>query len=49
MLIKRENKHYLLFEIEYSSFVKTQVPFAQGCFVLCLVEIGPLVLEEKMM
>ena len=30
------------------SFEQTLIPFTQGCFVLSLVEIGPLVLEKKM-
>ena len=29
------------------SFEQTLIPFAQGCFVSSLVEIGPVVLEKK--
>ena len=29
------------------SFVNTRIPFTQGCFVACLVEIGSVVLEKK--
>ena len=30
------------------SFEQTRIPFTQGCFVECLVEIGQVVLEKKM-
>ena len=33
--------------IECFLFVKTWIPFIQGCFVLSLVEICPVVLEKK--
>ena len=34
--------------IECSLFVKTCIPFNEGSFVPCLVEIGPVVPEKKM-
>ena len=30
------------------SFEQTLIPSTKGCFVLCLVEIGPVVLEQKL-
>ena len=38
-----------LFEEERGpSFEKILIPFTQGCFMLSLVEISPVVLEKKM-
>ena len=36
---------FFFFRIGWSSFVKTCIPFAQGCFVA--IETGPVVVEKK--
>ena len=48
MLIKRrENSLSTLRELKGLSFERTWIHFTQGCFVPSLIEIGPVVLEEK--
>ena len=47
MLIMKKNI-YLFIRIEWSLFVRTRVPFTQGCFVPSLFEIGTLVLAKNM-
>ena len=44
ILIKRE---FSFLSIEKSLFVKSWIPFTQGCFVPCLVEIGSVDVEKK--
>ena len=36
---------FFLFRIGWSSFLKTCIPFAQGCFIA--IETGPVVVEKK--
>ena len=43
ILIERKNPH----ELNVSSFEQVWIPFTQGCCVADLVEIGPMVLEQK--
>ena len=45
--VDSENKEKTLWEFIGSSFEQTWISFTQGCFVQSLVEIGPVVLEEK--
>ena len=48
MLIKRRKiPLFTLRELTGSSFEQTLIRFTQGCIVLSLVEIGPLVQENK--
>ena len=49
--VNKEKKKTLLTSWKFigSSFERTWIPFTQGCFVLSLVEIGPLVLEKKIL
>ena len=47
--IDSENKEKTLWEFIGSSFEQTWIPFTQGCFVPRLVEIGPVVLEKKIL
>ena len=47
MLIKREKKLSLIWELNVSFFFKSWIPFSQGCFAPSLVEIGPMVMEKK--
>ena len=47
-LIQRIMKKTLWEFIGYS-FEQTWIPFTQGCFVPRLVEIGPMVLEKKIL
>ena len=50
MLIKREKKKSsLVWELNVSFFFKSWIPFSQGCFAPSLVEIGPMVLEKKIL
>ena len=46
--LKRKKLSISFMIIERSLFVKPWVPFTKGCFVSCLVETGPVVLEKKM-
>ena len=47
--VDSENKEKTLWEFIGSSFEQTWIPFTQGCFVPRLVEIGPVVLEKKIL
>ena len=47
--VDSENKEKTLWEFIGSSFEQTWIPFTQGCFVLRLVEIGPVVLEKNIL
>ena len=46
-LTRMSKNHYLLLEYKWFLFVKSWVPFTQGCFVLSLVVIDPLVLKKR--
>ena len=45
--MERKKKIIYFLITEWSLFVKSWVPFTQGCFVPSLVEIGRMVLEKK--
>ena len=45
--LKEKTDIISLLRIEWSIFIKGWIPFTQGCFVPCLVEIGPVVLEKN--
>ena len=47
--VHSENREKTLWEFIGSSFEQTWIPFTQGCFVPRLVEIGPVVLEKKIL
>ena len=45
----KKNNHLLFFVIKWSLFVKPWVPFTKRCFLPHLVEIGSLVLQQKIL
>ena len=46
--MERKKKPIISFLVtEWSLFVKSRVPFTKECFLLSLVEIGPVVLEKN--
>ena len=47
-LERKKNIIYYLGKIG-SSFVQTGIPFTEGCFVPNLIEIGPVVLDKKIL
>ena len=47
MLLKKEKKKILLFEILMVLICKNLIPFTKGNFMPSLVEIDPMILEKK--